>query len=223
MGTVCSEYLDRFHLGDCHIHTNYTDGSNTVYEMCDEAKKNGLKIIVFSEHVKKDLSYNYDDLFLDILDSREIFDDLILLAGCEAKVLNLNGELDVPIKVLNNCNVVTAVFHSFEYKSKACYLKALESMLKNPLVDIWGHPTLFAKKNAITLDEPDIENIVDLCIENDILIEINSKYSLPDIDFLKIAMRKKARFAFGSDAHNKNEMLSSQKLGEIQKWIHKMC
>lgn len=215
-------YYEIFRYGDCHVHTNYTDGKNSVFEYCQKAKENGLKLIVFSEHVRKTLSYDYGDLLAEIDRAKFNFKDLTILSGCEAKVLNIDGELDVPESVLDSCDLVTGVFHSFKNNDKRNYLNALKSMLKSSIIDIWGHPTLFTKKNGIQLDEDDLKKIISACVDNNILIEINMKYNLPNKDFLKIAVSNGARFVIGSDAHNINELLTSQKLKEVQNCINKI-
>ena len=207
--------------GDWHMHTNYTDGKSTIFEYCKKAGENGLKLIAFTEHVRKKLSYSYDDFLSEISSVKDKF-DIDILSGCEAKVLNLDGELDVSEDVSKQCEVVMGVFHSFKWKDKRNYLIALEAMLKNSIVDIWGHPTLFAKKHNIKLEENDLKEIINVCIESNVLIERNFKYGLPDVNFMKLAIDKGAKFVMGSDAHNINELLTIDKLKEEWNWINKM-
>ena len=85
------EYLEK---GDWHVHTNYTDGKNTVLEYCEQAEKNELKLIVFAEHVRKKLDYNFDKFLSDVQSAKDKF-NLIILVGCEAKMIDLKGTLDV--------------------------------------------------------------------------------------------------------------------------------
>ena len=207
--------------GDWHVHTNYTDGKSTIFEYCNKAEENSLKFIAFTEHVRKKLSYSYDDFLSEISSAKDKF-GIEILSGCEAKVLNLNGELDVSEDVLKQCEVVIGVFHSFKWKDKRNYLITLEALLKNPIVDIWGHPTLFAKKHNIKLEENDLKEIITVCKENNVLIERNFKYGLPDINFMKLAISKGAKFVVGSDAHNINELLTIDKLKEEWNWVNKM-
>ena len=209
--------------GDFHVHTIYTDGKNTVTEYCQKVRQNNLKVIAFTEHIRKKLDYNFNEFLLDIEKAKEEFPDLIILSGCEAKVLNINGELDAPKVVLDQCDVVIGVFHSFKWEDKNSYLVALKAMLRNPTVAIWGHPTLFAKKHRIKLEEEEIKEIINVCIGQGILIERNLKYNLPDINFIKLAISKGAKFVMGSDAHNVSELLTMQKLKEEWNWINKMC
>ena len=216
-------YKNHVKYGDFHVHTNYTDGKNTVLEYCQKARKNNLKLIAFTEHVRKNLTYNYNDFLSDIFQAKSEFGDLKILSGCEAKVLNVNGELDTPEKVLEQSEIVIGVFHSFKYKDKKNYLAALEAMLRNPIIDIWGHPTLFAEKHNIKLEENELKEIIDVCIENDVLIERNLKYNLPNVNFIKLAINRGAKFIIGSDAHSINELLTARKLKEEWKYINKMC
>ena len=74
------------------MHTNYTDGKNTVFEYCKQAEKNGLELIAFTEHVRKKLDYNFDEFLADVYAAKDKF-DLEILAGCEVKVLDSEGTL----------------------------------------------------------------------------------------------------------------------------------
>ena len=215
----CKSYIQ---YGDFHVHTNYTDGKNTVIEYCQKARQNNLKLIAFTEHVRRNLTYNYNDFLSDIFQAKSEFDDLKIFSGCEAKVLNVDGELDAQEEILDTCDIVIGVFHSFKYKDKKNYLIALKAMLRDPIIDIWGHPTLFAKKHNIKLEEDELKEIINVCIENNVLIEKNLKYNLPDVNFIKLALNERAKFVMGSDAHSIRELLTMQKLKEEWECINKM-
>lgn len=208
--------------GDFHVHTNYTDGRNTVSEYCQRALQNGLRVIAFPEHIKKNPTYNYHRLLSDIAKAKPEFGAIRILSGCEAKVLNIYGELDAPQDVLAQCDIVIGVFHSFKHRDKESYLAALKAMLCNPAVDIWGHPTLFTKKHNIILEEKELNEIIDVCIENGVLIERNLKYNVPDAYFTGLAVNKGAKFIIGSDAHSVEELPTMGRLKEEWDWINKM-
>lgn len=197
--------------GDWHVHTKYTDGKNTVFEYCEQAERNGLGLIAFTEHVRRNLDYNFDDFLADIYAAKDKF-DLDVLAGCEAKVLDCEGTLDVLDDVLKECEIVLGAFHRFEPVEKDAYLMALKSMLSNPDVDIWAHPTLFAKRNKFTLSVEDIHSILDWSSEYNVLIEKNMKYNVPDKKFIKLASNIGCKFVNGSDAHRLNELLNLKKI-----------
>lgn len=208
----------RLLTGDWHVHTSYTDGRDSVNTYCRKAVSKGLKLLVFTEHVRRKMSYSYADLLSDIVRARQDF-DIEIFAGCEAKVLDTNGSLDVSEDVVQQCDVVTAVFHSSPKVDKQGYLEALKAMLENPRVHIWGHPFLFAQRNDINLEEAEKEFIIKLCIENQVLIERNLKYLLPDTDFIRLALKRGARFIIGSDAHNADELPTSARLHHEWQYI----
>lgn len=185
---------------DWHIHTNYTDGQNTIDEYCRKAVDNGLKCLAFTEHVRREMSYDFEHFIKSIEEARKYY-PLKILVGCEAKVIDINGTLDASEKLLRQCDVVTGVFHSFPWTDKQRYLISLKAMLENPHVDIWGHPFLFAKNNEIFLQEYEKESIINLCVKNQVLIERNLKYCLPDASFITMALSKEASLVIGSDSH----------------------
>ena len=95
-------------------------------------------------------------------------------------------------------------FHSFADPSQ--YVPALRSMLRNPQVDIWGHPTLYGVKQGIALDQATLESVVDLCIEHDVLIEFNQKYRLPSAAMRDLVRRRRGNICFRSDAHRVEDL-----------------
>ena len=192
------------------MHTNYTDGKNTIFEYCEQAERNGLELIAFTEHVRRDLDYNFNDFLSDVHAAKDKF-DLEVLAGCEAKILDCEGTLDVLDGVLKECEIVLGAFHRFGPIEKTAYLIALKNMLSNPNVDVWAHPTIFAKKNKFTLSVKDMRDISYMSSKSEVLIEINKKYNVPDSAFLRIASNESCKFVIGSDAHHITELLKLRK------------
>ena len=113
--------------GDWHVHTNYTDGKNTVFEYCKQAEENGLELIAFTEHVRKKLDYDFDDFVAEVYSAKDKF-DLEILAGCEAKVLDSEGTLDVSDDILKECEIVLGVFVIAQYQ--VVRKRKIESFIK---------------------------------------------------------------------------------------------
>jgi DNA polymerase (family 10)/putative hydrolase len=197
------KYADLLPVGALHLHTQYTAGTSTVDEYCEQAVKNRLRLLGFSEHVRRELKYEYDALLADIERARQRF-QLTILSGCEAKVLDLDGSLDVTDEVLRRCEIVVASFHSFPHDDKESYLKALSNVIRHPRVDIWGHPTLFLKRRGLSLTDQDIRYVASLCKEYHVLIERNLRYDLPDAHFLHEAYN--VTYVENSDAHSVTEL-----------------
>ena len=112
---ILSELFDSFKKGeipkiDFHLHTNWTDGKNSISEIYENAKKKGLKIIVFSEHVRNTSNW-YQKFSSEVKNLPTKYCKAI--AGCEAKILNSNGDLDLNNSILENSQAIMAVVHRF--------------------------------------------------------------------------------------------------------------
>ncbi|MBA3765139.1 MAG: hypothetical protein H0X05_06485 [Actinobacteria bacterium] len=72
-------------------------------------------------------------------------------------------------------------------------------------IDILGHPT-FTPLQALGDPEASYpvewqERLIELCVANDVAIEVNQTYGVPHTAFLVRARRAGARFSVGSDTH----------------------
>ena len=197
-----SRYLG---TGDWHCHTRYVDGRNTVMEMCGQAQKNGLELIAFTEHVRRSLSYDFSGLVKDVKACRKKFPKLKILVGCEAKVLDARGSLDVSEETLRKCDIVLGTFHSFPSPDKEELESALRNMLKNPDVDIWTHPITFFQH--CPLCEKDVYDIIRLCIKGNVLVEDNVKPRYRSPRLIEACRMMGAKTVTGSDAHGTEELL----------------
>ncbi len=199
------KYSSFLGTGDFHVHADYADGSSSVMEMCGQAEMNGLKLICFSEHVRRKLSYEYSSLLMDIEKARQLFPGLVILPGCEAAVRDTRGSLDVSADVLEKAEIVIASFHDFPYGRAGDFLDALHGALSHPRVDIWGHPETFLRN--VTLDRSDIEGIIRACVKRDVLIEDNlSPIHRTPPEFLKLARELGAHVVTNSDAHHVSDL-----------------
>ena len=197
-----SQYLE---AGDWHCHTKYTDGRNTVAEMCRQAQKNGLELIAFTEHVRRSLSYDFDRLVADVKRARKGFPGLKILVGCEAKVLDARGSLDVSQETLRKCDIVLGTFHSFPSSDKGELESGLRNMLKNPDVDIWTHPITFFQQ--CPLCEKDVYDIIRLCIKGNVLVENNTKPRYMSAKLIAECRKMGAKIVTASDAHGVEDLL----------------
>jgi histidinol phosphatase-like PHP family hydrolase len=208
--------------GDWHLHTAYTDGAGTVASYCEQAVANDLELLVFSEHTRRTLDYDYEALRTDVERARKRFDIRVLL-GCEAKVLDSDGRLDGSPAVREMADVVTGVFHRFPKESKTAYLEAAQAMLSNPAVDIWGHPTLYAERSVFTLTDDDRDRLAQAAASNGVAVEYNQKYDLPSSSFVRAVARHGGDFVVGSDAHGVSDLLTKSRLEKAWAWLDRLC
>jgi DNA polymerase (family 10)/putative hydrolase len=193
------KYVDYLLEGEWHIHTNYTDGKNTVFEYCEKAVEIGIPLLAFTEHVRKELTYDFNQFLNEIEEAREEF-DLIILSGCEAKVLP-SGALDVEEWILREVDYPIFAFHSFP-EDVGIYIESLKSVLRNRYVNTWAHPGAFLLRYGLELSEKKLNKIFTLMEEQNVLLEVNKKYKVPLGAWLDVAERYNVKTVTGNDVHS---------------------
>ena len=107
------EYKDYFQTGLWHVHTSYTDGDHTVKEICEHALENKYPLVCFSEHIRKEPSYNPREFLAEIEEARKAYPQLIILSGFEAKILP-DGEIDCPNSMQQEADIIFLAEHGWK-------------------------------------------------------------------------------------------------------------
>jgi len=217
--SIINKYREYLFSGEWHIHTNYTDGKNSVLEYAEKAVELHVPLVAFTEHVRKKLDYDFSQFLNEIDVARKEFPSLIILSGCEAKVLP-DRSLDCDDEILEKVDYKIFAFHSFHGNLDE-YFVVLRNILINCDVDVWAHPGLFFKKhNNILISDTRLSEIFKIMKATNTSLEMNLKYKLPDKDW--IAKYKKetngSYVVFGGDVHNIEDFYYLWKLkqGTIQ-------
>lgn len=196
-------------LGDMHVHTDWSDGANTLEEMVEIAYKIGYKYVVISDHsqalgVAGGLTpEQIEKQKIRIQELNKKYKNFKILHSIEANILS-DGSIDLPEEVLKQFDLVIAGLHSGFKQPKEKITERLISAIKNPWVDIISHPTgrLINKRPAY---EVDLSAILYWAKETGTILEINSqpdRLDLCDID-AKIAKEKYGiYFSIGTDSHD---------------------
>jgi DNA polymerase (family 10)/putative hydrolase len=192
------KYQKLLDSGEWHIHTTYSDGFNVVDDYAKAAVELRIPLIAFTEHVRKDLNYDFNKFLSDIETANDRY-DLIIFSGCEAKVLP-DGNLDVDEWILKEVDYPIFAFHWFPV-DRIKYLNALKTAIKNPYVNTWAHPGLFLRKNHFELTQDERNEIFQLMIDNKVLLEINRQYNLPLESWRMDLGKRKVQTVRGSDVH----------------------
>lgn len=198
--------------GMLHVHTNWSDGKNTIEEMAMSARKLGFKYIAICDHSKSAAYAN--GLSIDRVKAQhEEIDKLNeqnlgihILKGIESDIL-IDGSLDYPDNILESFEIIVGSVHSnFNLKSddmtrRICYA------LMSPYLSILGHPTgrLLLSRQAYELD---IEEVIGTAIEYHKIIEINSNPYRLDLSWQN-ALYGRDRgliLAINPDSHTKDSM-----------------
>lgn len=79
---------------DMHVHSTFSDGAATLEQNIARARELGLRRITCVDHVRRDSDW-LPEFVAAVADWKHL-DDLEVLCGIEAKILDLDGNLDMP-------------------------------------------------------------------------------------------------------------------------------
>ncbi len=197
-------------LGDLHVHTNLSDGENSIEEMAEAARNLGLKYIAICDHGGKTLNHaNKKQLEKQLVEIDKInkkFSNFRLLKGVEVDIQG-NGSLSIKDSFLKKLDVVTASIHSsFRFDKEKQTARVLKAM-DNDFVNIIGHPTgrLIQAREPINAD---LEKIYEKAKEKNIALEINASIDRLDLngENVRNALSKGVKLSIGTDAHSKAQL-----------------
>jgi DNA polymerase (family 10) len=194
--------------GTFHVHTLYSDGSNTIEEMAEEARRLGLSYIGIADHSRSAYyarGMNRNEVLrqleeIDRLNERYI--DFWIFKGIESDILP-DGSLDYEEDILSLFDFVVASVHSNFKMDKDKMTERLVNALKNKYTTMLGHPTgrILLARNEYELD---IYKVIDAAAEYNKIIEINSDPHRLDLDwrFMKYAKDNGVKLSINTDAHD---------------------
>ncbi len=192
---------------DTHTHTLASGHAySTIRENARMAAEKGLELLAITEHGPYMLGSCHEYYFqnLKVLD-REAY-DVPVLFGVELNVLDTKGHVDLPNATLKMMDIAIASIHVPCYRpgSKEENTEALLNVMKNPYVNIIGHPD--------DIRYPlDYTALVQAAKEYGVLLELNNSSLSPfsyraharelDTEMLTLCMQYQVPIVLGSDAH----------------------
>ncbi len=190
-----------------HVHTDYTDGSSTVADYVEYASEHNCRTLIFTEHVRKELSYSFTDFLSDIDCARQRVPGLTIIAGAEANILP-GGGLNISDDVMSRIDVICFACHSFP-ENVALYEDTFRRVFKDRRwedhVRVWVHPGRFLKRRGLLEKNiSTLKGLIDLAAEQNVLIERNLKENLPPAGLLERISSDK--IINGYDAHSVDEL-----------------
>ncbi|MDD5649468.1 MAG: DNA polymerase/3'-5' exonuclease PolX [Candidatus Nanoarchaeia archaeon] len=195
--------------GDLHIHTNYSDGINSIYDMINAAQKRKYQYIGITDHSKARAianGLNEERLLKQINEINKLQNkfDIKILKGMEIDI-KVNGDIDLEDNLLKKLDYGIVSIHSSFNLDKQKMTSRIISALSNEKIKIFGHPTtrLINQRNPISIDFP---KLFKFCSENNKFIEINSQPDRLDLNDINIreGLRYKVKFVINTDSHNVN-------------------
>ena len=208
--------------GDLHMHTNATDGRNTIEEMVAAAQSRQLQYIAITDHSKRvSMAQGLDTERLlaqwkeiDQI-NQQIGEQFELLKGVECDILE-EGGMDLPDHVLAKADWVLASVHYGQKQSEEKITDRIIGAIRNPHVDAIAHPT----GRLINRREPyevNMEALLQAAAEYHTLMELNANPVRLDLNDVHCAAAKAAGIplVINTDAHS-SEGLEVMRCGIIQ-------
>ncbi|HZY61325.1 MAG TPA: DNA polymerase/3'-5' exonuclease PolX [Edaphobacter sp.] len=216
--------------GDLHMHTEATDGRDTIRQMAEAALARGLAYIAITDHSKNlAMTNGLDDqrALAHIKRIREVDAEMEgrirILPGIEVDIL-ADGQLDLDDSTLAQMEIVVASVHSrFDQPIEQMTERILRA-IENPHTRILGHPTgrKVLKRDAYAVH---IDQILKRAAQLGVAVEHNASPARADLHDLNLRLAKQhgCKIVVDTDAHATEE-LDQMKFGITQlrrAWLSK--
>lgn len=195
--------------GDCHTHSDWSDGGSPIIDMARAARDLGHEYAVLTDHsprltIANGLSPERLRRQLDVV--AEVNEELApfrLLTGIEVDI-NLDGSLDQEEDLLARLDVVVASVHSKLRMESREMTRRMVTALADPHMDILGHCT---GRIVVGRGRPestfDAEAVFAAAVDHGKAIEVNSRPERldPPKRLLRQAIEAGCLLAIDTDAH----------------------
>lgn len=207
--------------GDCHLHSDWSDGGSSIEEMALAGVELGHEYLVLTDHsprltVARGLTADRLARQLDVIGAinDQLPEGFRILTGIEVDIL-ADGSLDQTDELLARLDVVVGSIHSGLRDDRAVMTGRMLAAIANPHLDILGHctgrkvPTSGTGDRGHRADKSRPESTFDAkavfaaCVEYDKAVEINSRPDRldPPKRLIRLALEAGCRFAIDTDAH----------------------
>jgi putative hydrolase len=196
--------------GDCHVHSDWSDGGSPIGEMAEAALALGHAWMVLTDHsprltVANGLSADRLRAQLDeVAALNAAMAPFRILTGIEVDILP-DGALDQEPDLLDRLDLVVGSVHSELRMARGLMTRRLVTALADPRLDVLGHVTgrMVTGKRRRPPSDFDAEIVFAAALRFDKAVEINSRPERldPPKRLLRLAVEAGCRFAIDSDAH----------------------
>ena len=193
--------------GVIHSHSTWSDGSNTLEEMAAACIAKGYEYLVISDHSKSAFYANglkedrIREQHAQIEDLNQKLAPFTIFKSIECDILN-DGTLDYTDDILGTFDLVITSIHSNLKMSEEKAMSRLLKAIENPYTTILGQLT-----GRLLLSRPgypvDHKRIIDACVQQGVVIELNAHPRRLDMDWrwIAYALEQGALISIDPDAH----------------------
>jgi DNA polymerase (family 10) len=194
--------------GDLHVHTDWSDGHNSIEEMALAARDLGYEYIAITDHSGgRGIAHGLDveRLRKQVAEVRALDERLSgirVFSGIEVDI-RADGSLDFPHEILSELDIVIAAVHSAMNQSEERMTRRVLGAIEDPDVDILAHPTcrLLGEREPVAID---LEAIFQAAAKHNKIIEINAMPARLDLNDIH-AFRARdwgVKLVIETDAHS---------------------
>jgi len=194
--------------GDLHVHTNWSDGRDSIEAMALAARALGYQYLGIADHSGgRGIAHGLDEerLRQQMLEIRELnqkINGIHIFSGIEVDI-RADGSLDIPDELLEELDIVIAGVHSSMNQSQEQMTRRIIKAIENPNVDMLAHPTcrLLPGREPVAVD---MEAVFQAAVRTNTVLEINampSRLDLKDIHAYR-ARELGVKVVINTDAHS---------------------
>ena len=204
--------------GDLHVHSTFSDGTDSVETMARKAKEMGYEWLVISDHATG----------LGVvggLKPEDLPDYIAAIKEAEKKVgirifVGLEGNIKADGTFLftdDRVEVLIAAIHTALNQEKEKILDRYEKTFKEAKPHIVAHPTgrILGRRGGLNVTSSEV---LQLCNKYDVVPELNCtpmRLDMDDVGVLTAVTQYHMPVALGTDAHDAEELVNME-LGVIQ-------
>lgn len=195
--------------GDCHLHSDWSDGGSPIEEMGRTAAELGHEWAALTDHsprltVARGLSPERLLRQLDVVaELNESWAPFRLLTGIECDI-HEDGSLDQEPELLDRLDVVVVSVHSKLRMDARSMTRRMVTAVRDPHADVLGHCTgRLVTGRGRPESEFDADEVFAACAESGTAVEINSRPERldPPRRLLRRALDAGVLFSIDTDAH----------------------
>lgn len=218
-------------IADLQMHSDWSEGVNSVEEMAEEALRLGRKVIAITDHVGQlaithalnERRLEQQAKLIDKLNKKYEPRGLRILKGAEVDILK-NGRLALSRAAQNKLDIVLGAIHLATKMPAGEMTARIVKAMESDRMHILAHPTgrIIGVREAYGID---LERLFGAAKKNIVFLELNAYPERLDLsgESAKKAKEMGCKFSIGTDAHSK-EQLKYLKLGVYQArrgWVEK--
>ncbi|MEP6599226.1 MAG: PHP domain-containing protein [Actinomycetota bacterium] len=196
--------------GDCHTHSDWSDGGSPIREMAEAARDLGHDYIALTDHsprltVARGLTAERLHRQLDVVANLNAeLAPFLILTGIEVDILE-DGSLDQSDELLGRLDVVVASVHSALRMPAEQMTPRMVAAVANPHTDILGHCTgrLITERKPRPESQFDPDLVFAACAAFGVAVEVNSRPERldPPRRLLRLVVEAGCLVSIDTDAH----------------------